>query len=248
MRLVVLGSNGTYPEPGRPASGYLAGGDRPVWLDAGPGTLTAAMARGVVADVSALVLTHVHGDHCLDALPLFNLLRYGGVRATPLPVLAPRGVAERLAAFIGAGPGHDFHRVFDFRTVAPGDEVSAGGLRLTFGAAVHPVPAVTVRVDDGERSLAYSGDTGPGGGLVETAAGADLLLCEATGQGRREEYGYPHHLVAAEAGAAARVAGARRLLVTHVAPTLDPAVSVREAAAEYGGPVEWAAPGLEVQL
>jgi ribonuclease BN (tRNA processing enzyme) len=98
------------------------------------------------------------------------------------------------------------------------------------------------------RSLAYSGDTGPGGDLVEIAQGTDLLLCEATGQGEQADYGYPYHLVAAEAGRAAREAGARRLVVTHLAPTLDPVASVREAAAAFGGPVEWAAPGLEVEL
>ena len=52
----------------------------------------------------------------------------------------------------------------------------------------------------------------------------------------------------AEAGGVAADAGVGRLLVTHVAPTLDPSVSVEEAASVFDGPVDHAAPGLEVDL
>jgi ribonuclease BN (tRNA processing enzyme) len=157
-------------------------------------------------------------------------------------------VAERLAAFAGAGPGHDFYRAFDFVTIAPGTTAEVGGISLSWGAAVHPVPAVVTRVEGGGASLAYSGDTGPGGDLVEIASGVDVLLCEATDQGVRMAGDYPYHLFAVEAGEAAAAAGVGRLLVTHVGPTLDEAASVTEAAAAFGGPVEWAAPGLEVEL
>ena len=119
MRLTVLGSNGTYPTPGRPASGYLVSAGATVWLDAGPGTLAAFLAGHDPDDLDALVLSHVHGDHCLDVLPLFNLLRYGAPRP-PLRVLAPPGVMERLAAFIGAGSDHAFWRVFAVEEVGPG--------------------------------------------------------------------------------------------------------------------------------
>lgn len=247
MRLTVLGSNGTYPTPGRPASGYLVEAAAAVWLDAGPGTLAAFLERRDPADLDALMLSHVHGDHCLDVLPLFNLLRYGAPRP-PLPVFAPAGVMERLAAFAGAGPGDAFYRVFAAETVAPGDHRQIGDLRVAWGAAVHPVPALVTRLEGPGASLAYSGDTGPGGDLVSIAGGADLLLCEASGQGDRTAYAYPHHLTAGEAGASAAAAGVRRLLVTHVPPTLDETVSVAEAAARFEGPVEWAAPGLEVLL
>jgi hypothetical protein len=37
-------------------------------------------------------------------------------------------------------------------------------------------------------------------------------------------------------------------VLTHVPPTLDPAVSVAEAAAEYDGPVDHAVPGMEVDV
>lgn len=247
MRLTVLGSNGTYPTPGRPASGYLvSSGETTVLLDCGPGIFTALLDRGVIPD--AIVLTHRHGDHCLDVLPLFNHLRFDRPDVRGLPIHAPRGVYGRLAEFAGAGPNHAFHDVFDARSVEPGVELEVGTLTLRFGEAVHPVPAVVVAVGDGSSTIVYSGDTGPGGDLAALSSGADLLVCEATHQGEVPADRYEYHLHAFEAGEVAARAGVGRLLVTHVAPTLDPAVSVAEAASVFDGPVEHAAPGLEVEV
>jgi len=247
MRLRVLGSNGTYPTPGHPASGYLVDHDGTVvMLDCGPATLGALQALMPPARLSAIVISHGHGDHCIDLFPLFSVLRFGPETVTGLPVFAPAGFAERFGGFLGAGPDHDLYRILEFRTAAPGITARVGSLSLAFEEAVHPVPAVVTGVEAGGRRLVYSGDTGPGGGLARLAAGADVLLCEATTQG--EPGGYPYHLAAVDAGAAAAAAGVGRLLVTHVAPLLDPEVSVREAASVFDGPVSWAAPGLEVQI
>lgn len=249
MRLRVLGSNGTYPTPGRPASGYLVEeGNTVVWVDTGPGTFVALQEVASPHDVDAVVITHIHGDHCGDLFPLFNLLRLGPQRRRGLPVFVPEGAAVHLGAFARAGPDHDFYSVFDFHTVTRGDEVTLGRLQFRFGEAAHPVPALVVRLESEGRSLTYSGDTGPGGDLEGLARNGTALLCEATYQGDPREDPYPFHLSAAEAGRLAASAGVERLIVTHLAPTLDPAVSVAEAEAAFGGPVEWAAPGLEVAI
>lgn len=246
MRLLVLGSNGTYPTPGRPASGYVASGEVDVVLDLGPGTFPALFARGIVP--AAVVLTHRHGDHCLDVLPLFNHLRFDRPDVRSVPLLAPEGVVEALAAFVGDGPEHAFYDVFTPTVVAAGDAARFGDLELSFGSAVHSVPAVSVAVTDGVSRLVYSGDTGPGGAVDAMSTGADLLLCEATYQGARSTNGFPFHLHASEAGEVAERAGVDTLAVTHVAPTLDAAVSVAEAEERFEGPVWHAEPGMEVEL
>lgn len=248
VRLTVLGSNGTYPTPGRPASGYLvADGDDLVWLDTGPGTLAVAISLDAVERLSAVVVSHIHPDHCSDLFMLFNLLRVGPRDRWGLPVVVPEGAADHLRRFARAGPDHDFDRVFDFRTVDSGDGVAVGDLRLRFGTAAHPVPSLVTRVE-GSSSLVYSGDTGPGGDLASMSGGASTLLCEATHQGDPPADRYPYHLHAVEAGAVATEAGVGRLLVTHVAPTLDPQVSVAEAARVFAGPVAHAHPSMEVDV
>ena len=247
MLLTVLGSNGTYPTAGQPGSGYLvtSGGDAVV-LDMGPGVVGPLMETGVIPN--AIVLTHGHLDHCVDALARYNYLRFDATDRWGVEVFAPAGVVDRLAAFLDAGPDHPFHEIFRSRVIAPGDEASVGSIRLAFHAVEHPVPAVGVRVAARGKTLAYTGDTGPTPSLDALAAGADLLLCEATYQGAPGPQPYPFHMHAAEAGELARRAGVHALLITHVAPRLDPDVSVAEAAAAFPGPVRHAAPGLEVGL
>jgi ribonuclease BN (tRNA processing enzyme) len=71
------------------------------------------------------------------------------------------------------------------------------------------------RVSANGRSLAYSGDSGPNGGLSELARDADLFLCEATLDQPYPEGGTRGHLAAVEADAAFQASGAKRLLLTH---------------------------------
>jgi len=88
-------------------------------------------------------------------------------------------------------------------------------------------------VEDKEtgRVLAYSCDTEPCPEVLKLAAGAELLIHEATGHG-------PGHTSAAEAGTAARAAGAKRLALIHyLTDGADTSRLVPEAVKTFGGPV-----------
>lgn len=224
----------------------MTSGDTALVLDLGPGAFAALLETGRAP--TAVVLTHGHPDHCVDVLALFNYLRFDLVHHRGVALFAPEGVVERLAAFVDAGPDHAFFEVFTPTVVRPGDTIDVGTLTVAFGPAAHPVPAVSVRVTGRGHSLVYTGDTGPCPDLVGFAADADLLLCEATFQGAPGESRYPHHLHAFEAGVLAREARVHALVITHVAPRLDPEVSVAEAAREFAGAVRHAEAGLEVGL
>ena len=73
----------------------------------------------------------------------------------------------------------------------------------------------------GGRTLGYSADTGPGFRLVELGAGLDLLLSEATYTFEHE--GTADHMSGRQAGAQAREAEAKRLVITHRWPTIGSA-------------------------
>ena len=75
--------------------------------------------------------------------------------------------------------------------------------QLTFG----------LRVTDGERTLAYSGDSAPSPALAELARDADLFVCEATLA--NPEPDLRGHLTEQEAVAAYEESGAKRLLIVH---------------------------------
>lgn len=244
MNLTVLGSNAGCPAPGNPGSGYLVEtGDTSVWMDCGPGTFAELGRRIDPATLDAVVVSHRHIDHSADLLGMFAYLAYGLGGATSLAVHAPPGFRELMAGYLNADANHLLHRVLRFQEVEPGDAVEAGSLELRFGEAVHPVPALVTRIDDGRSSVTYSGDTGPGGDLIELATGADLLLCEASIQGSRDPSTYEYHLTAREAGEIAAVAGASVLAVTHVPFTHDPQLTIDQASSAFVGPIEYASPG-----
>ena len=252
MHLTILGSSGVYPVPGNPASGFLltvgqGPAARRLWIDAGNGTFAALQRHADFAALDALVLSHTHADHCLDVPAFYYARRFHADAPLPkVPLLCPAGTRELLAPIVREEGGDKLGEVFDFREVGDGDRAEVAGVRLAFARTDHPVPTLAVRAEHGGRSLAYTADTGPGPELAaveELARGSDLLVAEATYQ--EGKVGKPVHLSATEAGALARRVGARRLLLTHVWPAFDPAVSVAQArrAAGEGVEVAWAEPG-----
>jgi ribonuclease BN (tRNA processing enzyme) len=94
----------------------------------------------------------------------------------------------------------------------------------------------------------YSGDTGPGSDLLDLAYGADLLLCEASIAGERDERTYPYHLTAFEAGRIASEAGVRTLVVTHLVSGVDPERAIEEAGDGFGGELVLAKPGMKITI
>jgi ribonuclease BN (tRNA processing enzyme) len=249
VRLTVLGSNASSPSRENAASGYLVEFDaKRVLMDAGPGVFTKLAEIMDPGQLDAVVISHTHIDHCADVLALFAYMAYGPSGPIPIPVYAPVGTRDHIAAFARAGEDHVFHQVLDFREQEPGDEVWIGDAHITFGRAIHPVPALVTRYDVGDGSLVYSGDTGPGGDLANMANGASLLLAEASLQGVRNHKTFAHHLTAADAGELATWAGVERLVLTHIPANIDPAVSVEQAMGEFAGPVAYAAPGSTFEI
>lgn len=250
MRLRVLGSSGIHPVAGNPASGYLVEtSETCLWLDAGTGTLAAFQEAEELPRVDALVITHGHGDHCLDVIPLHYALRFHPQGPLKVPLHAPEDAWQRLSSFLaGSGVQHDkLSRTFDFATVDDGTVTELGDLRLSFQRTEHQVPTYAVRIEHGDKVLVYTADTGPVEDLASFAAGADLLLAEATYAGER--IGPPVHLSAAQAGDLARRAEARELVLTHLAPDVDPTRAKEEARAESGEiGVSLARPGRVIQL
>jgi ribonuclease Z len=100
------------------------------------------------------------------------------------------------------------------------------------------------------RCLVYTGDTRPVKATIEHAAGADLLIHEATfahdDSARARE---THHSTAREAARVARDAGARRLILTHLSPRygMEPDILLREARAVFSA-TEIARDGMEVEI
>ena len=220
MKLVVIGCSPAWPNPGGAQSGYLVEADgTTVLLDCGPGVLARLRENGDWPDVDAVVLTHWHLDHWGDIVPwVWGALAGPGRDRTKIPLWLPPGGIEQLKEF-GARLGWEDMWDLAFAPSEYQDGVpfqAADGLEVTAMRLPHYTLATYgLRVTDGRRSLAYSGDTGPSSRLAELARDADLFICEATLE-RGELDGEPRgHLAADEAVAAFDASHARRLLLTH---------------------------------
>ena len=249
MKLTVLGCSGSVPGPESPASGYLleADGYR-LLLDLGHGAFGALQRVCRPADVDAIVVSHLHADHCIDLTAYIVALRYGGdgFRCTGperrIPLVGVPGTRDRLeAAYDPLARKLGLQELFAFTTPTQSE---LGPFRVSYAPMNHPTPTNAVRVEYGDRSLVYSADTGESTELVELAQGADVLLCEAS-VGRDEEQVPDLHLTGRQAGEHAARAGVDRLIVTHVPPWNSRQEAVDDAAAAFHGVVEAAVAGGE---
>jgi ribonuclease BN (tRNA processing enzyme) len=242
MELTVLGASGSYGAPyGGACSGYLLrDGDTAIWMDCGNGTFPLLQQHIDPGDLSAVVITHEHPDHCVDIYGLHVLLRYG-LEQTGLPVFAPGGAEERLGALVAS-----WGETFDWNAVHDGDKARVGGVDLRFSRTDHPPPTFAVEAQAGGRRLVYTADTGPGWSVDAFGAGADLVLSEATYLD--DDIPIDIHLSARQAGLAAREAKAHRLQLTHIWPQVDPEASAAEGSEAFGEPVTLAVPHLVTEI
>ena len=248
MRLTVLGCAGSFPGPESACSAYLveAEGFR-LLIDFGSGSLSALQRYAGIGAVDAILLTHLHCDHMLDACTYVVVRRYApGGPLPPLPVYAPMGAAERISAAYSA-ENEPVDDVYTFYGLQPGT-FPIGPFTVTADRVNHPIETYGVRVEHNGRVLAYSSDTAPCEALLRLAQGADLFLCEASYLD-----GVPNppdlHLTGGEAGEAATKADVGKLLLTHLVPAwVSEASTVEAASAAFAGPVEVVRPGSRYDL
>lgn len=247
MKLTVLGCSGSLPGPDSPAAGYLVESDGyRVVLDLGNGALGALQRYVAPRDIDAVVLSHLHADHCLDMTSLMVALRYGPDRPPArIPVIGPNDTERRITAAWDANTADlRLRELFDFHLPVSGN---LGPFEVAFAPMNHPVPTFAVRMTMGGQSLVYSGDTGECDALVRLAEGADTLLAEAT-LGPRDPYVPNLHMTGAQSGQHAARAGVRRLIVTHIPPWRSRDAAAAEAAATFDGVVVAASPGAEFEI
>jgi ribonuclease BN (tRNA processing enzyme) len=245
MLLTVVGCSGSFPSVESACSSYLVEADGfRLLIDMGNGALGELQRHCGLYDLDAVLLSHLHADHCIDMCAYFvaRYYRHDGGPASAIPVYGPAGTERRLNIAYGDVPDEKcMSEVFDFRTLESGT-FRLGPFSVTTDLVSHPVEAYGFRIEHEGSTLAYSGDTGPCDALRGLAQGADLFLCEASFTYGKEEI--PDlHLNGREAGQVADRAGAGRLVLTHIPPWTDTERNLADAREEFDGPVEAARAG-----
>jgi ribonuclease BN (tRNA processing enzyme) len=249
LKLTVLGSSPAWSErPAHPSSSYLLEiGSEAIILDLGQGSLGSVFAHRDPATVTAIVVSHMHGDHHVDLIPLRNLLYYHYGEPRNIGLYAPAGLRHRYDAFLDE-PG--------FLDILEGPDVREGVREIgPFIVQAHPVThsenshafRVTDAASPDDPGLVYSGDCGRADDLLPLMRAGDTVLCEAFWS-TREPIPSANHLTATEAADVSRRGGAAHLILTHILEAYDPQAALEAARAVFDGPVELAEPEMVVQI
>jgi ribonuclease BN (tRNA processing enzyme) len=249
MKLTVIGCAGSFPGPESPCSSYLVEADGfRLLIDFGTGALSALQRFAGLHVIDAIVLSHLHADHILDACSYVVARRYApDGPLSPLPVYAPAGAPERLAAAYGGPDEGSLDDVYTFYSLQPGT-FPIGPFEVTVDRVNHPVETYGMRVEHGGRVLAYSADTAPCEALLRLAQDADVFLCEASyldGMDNPPDL----HLTGREAGEQATKAGVGVLLLTHLVTAWGSELETHDAAAAaFTGRVEVVRSGSRYEI
>src|SRR4029453_13828731 len=100
VSLLVLGAGPAYTDRiGATGAAYLVrAGGKTLLLDLGQGSFPRLAAALDPSTVDLVAISHLHPDHFIDLVPLRHCLRWGMTPTGRVGVVAPRGLAERLAA------------------------------------------------------------------------------------------------------------------------------------------------------
>ncbi len=222
-RLIILGSGTVVPQAGRSTSCYLVddGEGGVLLVDLGPGALQRAAQAGYeLPAVRAVLLTHIHPDHCADLVTLQFALRNPLLarRAAPLQVCGTAAVPLLVARLRNAWPGWlgVDPSLLALSVVEPGPVTLAGPTRIEAFRVEHSTSSLGYRLvlPDGF-VLAFSGDATEGADLMDLGRDSDLFVLEAAAPDRQP---VPGHLTPTRAARVAAACGTRHLLLTHFYP------------------------------
>lgn len=287
LRWTTLGTaGGPVPTADRAEpSNLLLAGDQQILVDAGDGTVNQlARAGRDMRLIRTIFISHLHLDHS-GGLGAVIGLRWMNQFSGQLTVYGPPGIKEVIdgivasmapPARIGFGlgalppPPAGFVRAVELRG---GQSVDLGkGLNVRTAANTHfdhegagnqANISLSYRFGIGNRSITYTGDTGPSEVVSTLAVGTDMLVSEVIDLDRllkdiRQRRGdasaemlasmqkhlSTHHLLPSDIGLMAEKAKVRRVVLTHYAvpgsleesePTLR-----SDIAKAYSGPVDLA--------
>lgn len=268
VELQVLGSGGPELEDQRASTSYLLWQDgKPrVLIDTGGGSaLNFGRSGAHVAQLDAILFTHLHIDHSAD-FPALIKSSYFEERKNPLPVYGPPGndsfpsTTEFVAALFDAR--HGAYRYLSdylagnedgYKLVAHDVSLSAHEIRTVFKAAdiaaaatpvIHGgVPAIAWRVTLGGKNIVFSGDTdGRNGNLERIARDADIFVAHNAIPEGETDAAWQLHMPPSVIGRIASVAKVKTLILSHrMLRTLGHESQTRAALARtYAGPVTFA--------
>jgi ribonuclease BN (tRNA processing enzyme) len=278
-RLILLGTGGG-PRPKRTRSApsqVILANNVPYVVDCGDGVARQLELGGVALPALRHVfITHHHSDHNADYGNLLLLAWAVGLK-TRVDTWGPPPLVKMTRQFFEMNETDISTRIKDEGRVplvplitahdltAAGTVMEDANVRVTSALVTHPLvePAFAFRFDAPDRSIVISGDTARSENLVRLARGADVLVHEALylpavdrivasipNAATLKKHIIDSHTAVEDCGRVAEAAGVKTLVLSHLVPSEDPAVTdvmwIEAARAHFRGTVVVARDLMEV--
>lgn len=187
MHLTIIGCGDAFGSGGRYNTCFMLETAKATLLvDCGASSMTALNAQKIDANrIDAVVLSHLHGDH-FGGLPFLLLhAQFLAKREKPLTIAGPPGTRERVdtlleACFPKSKTGIKWRFEWQVVEIGVGIETDVLGHTVRTAEVIHQsgAPSTALRIGDGSKTFAYSGDTEWTDALIPIARDADLFICE----------------------------------------------------------------------
>jgi ribonuclease BN (tRNA processing enzyme) len=268
-RLITLGTKaGPSPGVGRAQSSNLLIVNGALYvIDAGDGVTRRLTRLGTnFRDIGTIFITHPHSDHTSGLGALMSVM-YDANRTSPVDIYGPPGTLASVQGLLQFLTVNSEIRISDGTKIVPATKVFSGhdtGAGTIFQDANVKVTAVenshfhfqpgspgfgkyksyAYRFDAPDRSIVFTGDTGPSDAVAGLAKGADLLVSEVTSsiedykadqiksgrwqvmtpeqQAGAVRHMTEEHLTTEEVGKMATRAGVKTVVLTHLPATSNP--------------------------
>lgn len=220
FELTVLGKYGPYPKAGGACSSYLVHcGETKLLLDAGNGSFANLRRHMDYRGLSAIILSHLHSDHISDLLVMRYAVQVN--KLPPFPLYLPAAPANMHELLAG-------DKAYKTEIIRDGMHIKINDVQISFCSMTHSVESYAVKIKYLDKIFVYSGDTSRNDFLAVFAENADLLLTDAQFSDSSLPQS-PPHMSASQAAFAAKKAGAKKLMLSHMNPEQDEAVILAEA-------------------
>lgn len=221
MKLKILGTQSPYNTEGHNCPGFfIQDGNTRILLDCGSGSHRLLKYPTDLQNLSVIV-SHLHRDHYND---IYNLQYASFVFHNQKRIEQPINIylpptPESIVDDIEG----ETNSYANYHSIGQHTKLKIGNMDISFCKMDHPVETYAIRIDNGDRSIVYTGDTSYSAKdrLSQFAKNADLLICESS---LLKSHGFPEinsHLTAEQAAKIAKQANVRGLALTHFWPEED---------------------------